>query len=52
MFEQKCQKLTCAEKGKGSRADPGLLERGFTFIKGWGVRFADYISFFLNIIML
>ena len=30
-------------------ADPGFLEWGFICIKGWGVRFADFISFFLNI---
>ena len=30
-------------------ADPGFLERGFICIKVWGVRFADFISFFLNI---
>ena len=30
-------------------ADPGFLERGFICIKIWGVRFADFISFFFNI---
>ena len=30
-------------------ADPGFLERGFICIKGVGLRFADFISFFLNI---
>ena len=30
-------------------ADPGFLESGFVCIKVWGVRFADFISFFLNI---
>ena len=29
--------------------DPGFLERGFICIKGWGVSFADFISFFLTI---
>ena len=29
--------------------DPGFLERGFIYIKDVGVRFADVISFFLNI---
>ena len=28
-------------------ADPGILERGFMF-KGVGVRFADFMSFFLS----
>ena len=33
-----------------SVADPGFLERGFIYIiKGGGVHFADFISFFLNI---
>ena len=35
---------------KGQRSDPGFLERGFIHIKKWGVRFADFISFFLNIL--
>ena len=30
-------------------ADPGFLERGFIVIKGWGGRFAVFISVFLNI---
>ena len=30
--------------------DPGFLERGFVCIKVWGIRFADFISFFLNIL--
>ena len=34
---------------KTSEADPGFLERGFINIQckggGWGVRFADFISF-------
>ena len=29
--------------------DPGFLERGFLCIKVLGVRFADFISFFLKI---
>ena len=39
---------------KVKEADPGFLERGFIFIKvcvcggGGGLRFADFISFFLN----
>ena len=33
----------------GSGADLGFLERGFVFIKVWGFRFAELISFFLNI---
>ena len=33
-----------------SGVDPGFLEKGFICIKGWGgVRFANFISFFLNI---
>ena len=33
-----------------SGAHPGFLEKGFRFImEGEGVRFADFISFFLNI---
>ena len=32
-----------------SGADSGFLEKGFMFIKLWGVLFADFISFFLNI---
>ena len=28
--------------------DPGFLEKGFRCVKEWG-RFADFISFFLNI---
>ena len=33
-----------------SGADPGFLERGRLYIfKGAGVRFAEFISFFLNI---
>ena len=32
-----------------SRVDPGFLERVFICIKVWGVRFADFISFLLNI---
>ena len=32
-----------------ARADPGSLERGLICIKVWVVRFADFISFFLNI---
>ena len=27
----------------------GFLERGFICIKVWGVHFADFISFFINI---
>ena len=30
-------------------ADPGFLERGFIYIKVWGVRFVYFISFCLNI---
>ena len=30
-------------------ADPEFLERGVHMYKGVGVRFADFISFFLNI---
>ena len=30
-------------------ADPRFLERGFICIKVWGVRFADFISFFFKI---
>ena len=30
-------------------ADPGFLERGFVCIKVWGIHFADFISFVLNI---
>ena len=30
-------------------ADPGCLERGFRCVLKEGVRFADFISFFLNI---
>ena len=30
-------------------AGPGFLERRFICIKIWGFRFADFISFFLNI---
>ena len=30
-------------------ADPGFLERGVHLYKGVMVRFADFISFFLNI---
>ena len=30
-------------------ADPGYLERVFICINVWGVRLADFISFFLNI---
>ena len=30
-------------------ADPGFLETGFLCIMVWAVRFADLISFFLNI---
>ena len=29
--------------------DQGFLEKGFICISLWGVRFADFISFFLNI---
>ena len=33
------------------QVDPGFLERGFIYIyKGVGVRFANFISFFLNIL--
>ena len=32
-----------------ARADQGFLERGFMCIKVLGVRFADFISFFLII---
>ena len=32
-----------------SGADPGFLVRGAHMYKGVGVRFADFISFFLNI---
>ena len=34
----------------GSGADPGFLEAGFRCVEE-GVRFADFISFFLNILM-
>ena len=39
--------ILCMQAAK----DPGYLERGFicTCIKVWGFRFADFISFFLNI---
>ena len=41
------------EKTKGfscTVADPGFLERGFIIcINVLGVRFADFISFFLNV---
>ena len=30
-------------------ADPGFLEKEFRMYKGVGVRFADFISFLLNI---
>ena len=30
-------------------ADPGFLERGFICIMVWEGRFADFISFYLNI---
>ena len=30
-------------------ADPGFLERGFICTKGWWTRFANFISFFINI---
>ena len=29
--------------------DPGFLERGFIMYRGVGARFADFISFVLNI---
>ena len=29
-------------------ADPGFLEKGFIFIKVWGVHLADFVSFFLK----
>ena len=32
-----------------SCASPGVLEKGFICIKVWGVQFADFLSFFLNI---
>ena len=32
-----------------SGLDQGFLERGFICIKVWGIRFADFISFFLNV---
>ena len=35
--------------GAVAGADPGFLEGGFICIKVWGVRFADFVSFFLNI---
>ena len=35
--------------GMNTEADPEFLERGFICIKVWGVRFGDFISFFLNI---
>ena len=31
-------------------ADPGFHERGFIYINVWGVCFADFSSFFLNIL--
>ena len=31
------------------RAEPGFLERGFICIKVWGVGFAGFISFFINV---
>ena len=37
---------TLANSGAG--ADPGFLERGVHMYKGVGVRFADFISFFLQ----
>ena len=35
--------------GMSPGTDLGFLERGFVRIKVWGVRFAGFISFFLNI---
>ena len=32
-----------------ARVDPGILEKGFIYMKVWRVCFADLISFFLNI---
>ena len=36
-------------RSPASGVDPGFLERGFICIKVWGVRFADFVSSFLNI---
>ena len=42
-------KQDCSHSRGLRGADPGFLERGFICIKRWGVRFADFTSFFLNI---
>ena len=45
--EKRSPRSNYANQGPG--ADPGFLERGFILYKGVVVRFADFISFFLNI---
>ena len=44
-----CNKVRFSHIEAHTGADPGFLERGFICINVWGVRFADLISFFLNI---
>ena len=42
--------LNIDKRADGNPAvDPGFQERAFMCIKGWGVRFADFIRLFLNI---